>query len=92
MLSEVIAFLEVQPIEIPSEAGDEGIRRIAAEAEELMLNSPEPVELRYTPNDESTLGNVMRRQSKTQADFTYSILGNVISIIDLDPGEPVGYE
>ena len=37
-LSEVIAFLEAQPIEkswkqlIASEAGDEGIRRIAAEA------------------------------------------------------------
>jgi hypothetical protein len=50
-LWEVIAFLEVQPIEkswkqlIVSEAGDEGIRRIAAEAGELMLNSPGP-----TPN------------------------------------------
>ena len=48
-LWEVIAFLEVQPIEkswkqlIVSEAGDEGIRRISAEAGELMLNSPEPV-------------------------------------------------
>jgi hypothetical protein len=48
-LWEVIAFLEVQPIEkswkqlIVSEAGDEGIRRIAAEAGELMLNSPGPV-------------------------------------------------
>jgi hypothetical protein len=48
-LWEVIAFLEVQPIEkswkelIASEAGDEGIRRIAAEAGELMLNSPGPV-------------------------------------------------
>jgi hypothetical protein len=28
----------------------------------------------------------MRRQWKTQADFTYSILGNVISIIDPDLG------
>ena len=43
-------------------------------------------EIRYTPNDEPTLGNVIRRQWKTQADFTYSILGNVISIIDLDLG------
>src|SRR6266481_1133934 len=43
-------------------------------------------EIRYTPNDESTLGNVIGRQWKTQADFTYSILGNVISIIDLDLG------
>jgi hypothetical protein len=48
-LWEVIAFLEVQPIEkswkqlIASEASDEGIRRIAAEAGELMLNSPGPV-------------------------------------------------
>jgi len=48
-LSEVIAFLEAQPIEkswkqlIASEAGDEGIRRSAAEAGELMLNSPGPV-------------------------------------------------
>jgi hypothetical protein len=48
-LSDVIAFLEVQPIEkswkqlIGSEASDEGIKRIAAEAGELMLNSPEPV-------------------------------------------------
>jgi len=45
-LWEVIAFLEVQPIEkswkelIVSQAGEEGIRRIAAEAGELMLNSP----------------------------------------------------
>jgi hypothetical protein len=44
-------------------------------------------EIRYTPNDEPTLGNVIRRQWKTQADFTYSILGNVISIIDLDLGK-----
>jgi hypothetical protein len=43
-------------------------------------------EIRYTPNDEPTLGNVIRRQWKTQADFTYSILGNVISIIDLGLG------
>ena len=48
-LSEVIAFLEAQPIEkswkqlIASEAGDEGIRRSEAEAGELMLNSPPPV-------------------------------------------------
>ena len=43
-------------------------------------------ELRYTSSGEPTLGNVIRRQWKTQADFTYSILGNVISIIDLDLG------
>jgi hypothetical protein len=41
-------------------------------------------EITFTPNDEPTLGNVIRRQWETQADFTYSILGNVISIIDLD--------
>jgi hypothetical protein len=52
-LSEVIAFLEVQPIEkswkqlIGSEAGDEGIRRIAAEAGELMLNSPGQLQEQY---------------------------------------------
>jgi hypothetical protein len=45
----VIAFLEAQPIEkswkelIVSQAGDEGIGRIAAEAGELMLNSQVPV-------------------------------------------------
>ena len=48
-LWEVIAFLEAQPIEkswkelIVSQAGDEGIGRIAAEAGELMLNSQVPV-------------------------------------------------
>ena len=48
-LLEVIAFLEAQPIEkswkelIVSQVGDEGIRRIAAGAGELMLNSPAPV-------------------------------------------------
>ena len=48
-LREVIAFLEAQPIEkswkrlIVSQAGDEDIRQIAAEAGELMLNSPPPV-------------------------------------------------
>ena len=43
-------------------------------------------EIRYTPSGEPTLGDIFRRQWKTQADFTYSILGNVISIIDLDLG------
>jgi hypothetical protein len=28
----------------------------------------------------------MRRQIETQADFTYSMSGNVISIVDLDQG------
>jgi len=46
---DVIAFLEAQPIErswqqlIESQATDEDSRRIAAEAGELMLNSPGPV-------------------------------------------------
>jgi hypothetical protein len=35
--------------------------------------------MRYTPSSEPTLG-------KTQADFSYSIRGEVISIIDLDLG------
>jgi hypothetical protein len=48
-LCEVIAFLQAQPIEeswkelIMSQAGDDGIRRITAEAGDLMLNSPRPV-------------------------------------------------
>jgi hypothetical protein len=48
-LWEVITFLEVQPIEkswkelMVSQASEEGIRRMAAEAGELMLNSPPPV-------------------------------------------------
>ena len=48
-LWEVIAFLKAQPIEkswkelTVSQVGDEGIGRIAAEAGELMLNSPAPV-------------------------------------------------
>jgi hypothetical protein len=33
-------------------------------------------EMRYTPS----VGEVIRPQWETQADFTYSILGNVISI------------
>ena len=36
-------------------------------------------EMNYTPNKEPTL-------SETEADFTYSIRGNVISIVDLDQG------
>ena len=35
--------------------------------------------MNYTPNKEPTL-------SETEADFTYSIRGNVISIVDLDQG------
>jgi hypothetical protein len=36
--------------------------------------------------DPDGLGKVMRRQTETQADFTYSMAGNVISIVDLDQG------
>jgi hypothetical protein len=36
--------------------------------------------------DPHGLGKVMRRQTETQADFTYSMSGNVISIVDLDQG------
>ena len=43
-------------------------------------------EISFTPGKESTLGEVIRRQAETEADFTYSIVGNVISIIDLNLG------
>jgi hypothetical protein len=43
-------------------------------------------EIRYTPSGEPTPGNVIRRQAETEADFTYSILGGVISIVDLNIG------
>jgi hypothetical protein len=36
--------------------------------------------------DPDGLGKVMSRQIETQADFTYSMSGNVISIVDLDQG------
>ena len=39
-------------------------------------------EINYSPQKETTL----RRESGTHADFTYSIRGNVISIIDLNLG------
>ena len=40
--------------------------------------------MKYAPD---SLGEFLRRQAETQADFTYSILGNVISIVDLDLGK-----
>jgi len=40
-------------------------------------------EINYSPQKETTLG----RQSGTHADLTYSISGNVISIVDLDLGK-----
>lgn len=39
-------------------------------------------EINYSPQEETTLG----RQSGTHADFTYSIGGNIISIVDLNLG------
>ncbi len=39
--------------------------------------------MKYTPD---SLGEVLRRQAETHADFTYSIVGNVISIVDLKLG------
>jgi hypothetical protein len=42
--------------------------------------------MRYTPGKESTLEEIIRRQVETEADFTYSILGNVLSIVDLNLG------
>ena len=33
-----------------------------------------------------THADVLRRQLTTEADFTYSISGNVISVVDLDLG------
>jgi hypothetical protein len=43
-------------------------------------------EMTYTPTQESTVCEVIRRQAETQADFTYAILGNIISIVDLNLG------
>lgn len=39
--------------------------------------------MRHTPKDSD---DAVRRQAMWQADFTYSILGNVISIVDLGLG------
>src|SRR6266446_9357915 len=41
-------------------------------------------EIRYSPKDDFEDG--IGRQRRSQADFTYSILGNVIAIVDLDLG------
>jgi hypothetical protein len=43
-------------------------------------------EINYSPQKETTLSAIVRRQAETHADFTYSISGNVISIVDLDLG------
>jgi hypothetical protein len=39
-----------------------------------------------SPQKETTLRVIVRRQAETHADFKYSISGNVISIVDLDLG------
>jgi hypothetical protein len=39
--------------------------------------------MKYTPH---SFGEVLRRQVETQADFTYTIHGGVIAIVDLDLG------
>jgi len=41
-------------------------------------------EIRYGPKDDFEDG--IGRQRRSQADFTYSIFANVISIVDLDLG------
>jgi hypothetical protein len=43
-------------------------------------------EMNYRPDKELTLSGLIRQQAETEADFTYSIRGNVISIVDLDQG------
>ena len=43
-------------------------------------------EINYSPQKETTLSAIVRRQAETHADFTYSISGNVVSIVDLDLG------
>ena len=40
-------------------------------------------EITNTPSD---VGALIRRQAETEADFTYSISGNVISVLDLNRG------
>lgn len=43
-------------------------------------------EISYRPQQEPVLSDIIRRQGKNQANFTYSIRGNVISIVDLNLG------
>ena len=43
-------------------------------------------EMNYSPKKEPTFNAIIERQAETEADFTYSILGNVISIVDLNLG------
>jgi hypothetical protein len=43
-------------------------------------------QMNYSPEKEPTLSAIIERQAETEADFTYSILANVISIVDLNLG------
>jgi hypothetical protein len=43
-------------------------------------------EINYNPQKEPTFSEIIKRQAETDADFTYSIFGNVISIVDLNLG------
>ena len=43
-------------------------------------------EITYRPDEEPGCSAILRRQAKTHADFTYSLSGNVISIVDLNLG------
>jgi hypothetical protein len=43
-------------------------------------------EINYGPQKQTTLSALIRRQAGTEADFTYSISDNVISIVDLNLG------
>ena len=41
-------------------------------------------EITYRPDEEPGFSAILRRQAETHADFTYSLSGNVISIVDLN--------
>jgi len=43
-------------------------------------------EMNYSPDKEPGFSAVLKRQAETHADFTYSLSGNVISIVDLNLG------
>jgi hypothetical protein len=42
--------------------------------------------MNYRPDEEPGLIGILKRQAETHADLTYSLSGNVISIIDLNLG------
>jgi hypothetical protein len=43
-------------------------------------------EITYRPDEEPGFSAILKRQAETHADFTYSLSGNVISIVDLNLG------